>query len=264
VKLAASNIGWESKDDALVYQKLKEIGFLGIEIAPTRLVPIRPYEPSNRQLAESLAGDIRHIWGLEVCSMQSIWYGLTERIFGTDEERAFLLQYTRSAIDFAAAIGAPHLVFGCPKNRVIESAEQYPIGVLFFSECADYAAEKGVVIGLEANPWIYGTNFLNSTPEVLQLVREVDSPSLRLNLDVGTIIVNQESLESVAAAITFASHVQISEPYLATIGRRSEHVELVRLLNEQGYKGWVSLEMRNLGLAELFGSLDIMAELFAS
>ncbi len=263
MKLAVSNIGWEAKDDALVYDKLRAIGFSGIEIAPTRLVHARPYEAGNRQLAESMVGEIRQTWGLEVCSMQSVWYGLTEQIFGSEAERAFLLQYTRSAIDYAAAVGVPHIVFGCPKNRIIQSSEQRPIGVRFFAECADYAGEKGVVIGLEANPTIYGTNFLNSTPEALQFVREVDSPSLRLNLDVGTIIANQESLESVAFAIAFASHVQISEPLLARIERRPEHAELVSLLGEHGYEGWISLEMRNLGVADLFESLDLMADLFA-
>lgn len=52
-------------------------------------------------------------------SMQSIWYGRTEKLFGTEEERNLLLDYTKSAVDFAAAIGCKNLVFGCPKNRCI-------------------------------------------------------------------------------------------------------------------------------------------------
>ncbi len=262
MKLAASNIGWESADDAAVYAKLKALGFTGLEIAPTRLVSGRPYDPENQRLAAAQVAEIGDAWGLRVCSMQSIWYGLSERIFGSQEERDFLLRYTRLAVDFAAAVGVPHMVFGCPKNRVIDHADQYPIGVRFFSDCAAYAQEKGVVIGIEANPPIYGTNYLNTTAEALSLVQEIDSPALRLNLDLGTIIANQERVDSVLAAIPYVGHVQISEPGLAAIVSRPEHVELARLLVTQGYAGWVSLEMRTLGLPELFSSLEVVAELF--
>lgn len=262
MKLAASNIGWGSEDDQAVFEKLKAEGFSGLEIAPTRLVPVNPYEPHSRRLAASMVAEFRSAWGLDTCSMQSVWYGLSERIFGSEDERNFLLQYTRSAIDFAVEVGVPHIVFGCPKNRVIENAGQYPIGVRFFSDCAAYAERKGVVIGMEANPTLYGTNYLNTTSEALALVRFIDSPSLRLNLDVGTIIANNERIESVVAAIPYVSHVQISEPALVKVALRPEHAELARLLKAEGYAGWVSLEMKNLGLADLFSSLEAVAAAF--
>ncbi len=262
MKLAASNIGWELADDAAVYAKLKAFGYSGLEVAPTRLVPGRPYDPSNQRLAASMVAEISNSWGLRVCSMQSIWYGLTERIFGSASERDFLLHYTRLAVDFAASVGVPHMVFGCPKNRIIDNADQYPIGVQFFSDCAAYARKKGVVIGIEANPQIYGTNYLNTTAEALRLVQEINSPALRLNLDLGTIIANKEQVHSVSAAIPYVGHVQVSEPGLAAIVGRPEHGELARLLAAEGYEGWVSLEMRNLGLPELFSSLELVAEFF--
>jgi sugar phosphate isomerase/epimerase len=262
VKLAASNIGWAAEDDATVYEKMKALGFSGLEIAPTRLVAERPYDKDGRTSAAAITADISSRWGLRVCSMQSIWYGLTERIFGSSEERDFLYRYTCSAIDYAAFVGVPHLVFGCPKNRVIDHPDQYPVGVKFFADCAEYALKKGVVIGIEANPPIYGTNYLNTTLEALALLKAVGSPALGLNLDLGTIIANEESLEALPAVIPYASHVQISEPGLAKIVRRPEQVELARLLDAQQYSGWVSLEMRNLGLPELFSSLDIVAEVF--
>lgn len=263
MKLAASNIGWAAADDAAVYEKMVALGYAGLEIAPTRLVTERPYDPGNQRLAAALSAQISANWGLQICSMQSIWYGLSERIFGSEEERDFLFRYTCSAVDFAALVGVPHLVFGCPKNRIIDDPGQYPIGVKFFAECASYAEKKGVVIGIEANPPIYGTNYLNTTAEALALVRAVDSPALGLNLDLGTIIANQESLEALPEVIPYASHVQISEPGLGAIVRRPQHVELARLLRAQGYDKWVSLEMRSLGVPELSTSLEIVAELFA-
>ena len=44
MKLSISNIGWEEKDDNAVYQLMKKYGYSGLEIAPTRIFPVSPYD----------------------------------------------------------------------------------------------------------------------------------------------------------------------------------------------------------------------------
>ena len=39
MKLSASNIGWAADNDEQVWQLLKDLGYQGIEIAPTRKTP---------------------------------------------------------------------------------------------------------------------------------------------------------------------------------------------------------------------------------
>ena len=262
MKLSASNIAWGPEDDQEVYLKLKAEGFSALEIAPTRLIPQKPYQPENIILAASMAKEIQSHWGFSICSMQSLWYGLTERIFGTPQERAFLFEYTCSALDFAAAVGCPHVVFGSPRNRIIEHPMQIPIGEEFFSACAAYAETKRIIIGIEANPTSYGTNYINTTPEALELVQAVNSPFFKLNLDLGTVLENKESLAPLARLIPYISHVHISEPSLAAVIDRIEHQQLARLLEDGGYVGWISLEMRNSGRASLFHSLERVAKVF--
>lgn len=262
MKLSASNIAWGSEDDEDVYLKMKAEGFSALEIAPTRLVPEKPYQPENIILAAAIAKEIQSHWGFSICSMQSLWYGLTERIFGTPEERDFLLQYTYSAIDFAAALGCPHVVFGSPRNRVIQNPMQKLLGEQFFASCAAYAETKHIIIGLEANPTYYNTNYINTTSEALELVQAINSPSFKLNLDLGTILTNQENLEVVKSFISYISHVQISEPCLNAVVIRSEHKQLACLLKDGGYQGWISLEMKNSGKAALFNSLETVGRIF--
>jgi sugar phosphate isomerase/epimerase len=262
VKLSASNIAWSLEDDQDVYLKLKTEGFSGLEIAPTRLIPEKPYQKEGVALAASIAAEIKAHWGFGICSMQSLWYGVTERIFGTTEERNFLIQYTCSALDFAAAVGCPHVVFGSPRNRIIDYPGQWHVGEEFFAACAAYAGEKKVVIGIEANPASYGTNYLNTTSEALELVKAVNSPFFKLNLDLGTMLTNQENLESVKSIIPYISHVHVSEPALAAVTDRPEHRHLARLLQDGNYRGWVSLEMRNSGKENLFRSLETMSSVF--
>ena len=114
MKLAVSNIAWEAGDDAHIYSLMEELGFSGLEIAPTRIFPSAPYDdlPAARRWAQELM----RTHGFTVPSMQSIWFGRGEHLFGSAQERAALLDYTRRAIDFAAAVGCGNLVFGCRRT----------------------------------------------------------------------------------------------------------------------------------------------------
>ena len=241
MKLAISNIGWTALNDSEMYQYICNEGFSGIEIAPTRIFPANPYE--DLQAAQNWADDLRVHYGLNIPSMQSIWYGRTEKIFGSEQERKALTDYTIQAIDFAAAIGCRNLVFGCPKNRVLDDRLAWQIGVDFFRELAAYAVEYDVVIGMEANPDIYGTNYVNTTLEALNLLAEADMSGFKLNLDLGTMIQNEESPDILRGQVQYISHVHISEPFLQPIEKRALHRKVADILREENYQGFVSIEM---------------------
>lgn len=244
MNLAVSNIAWPAERDEELYAFLAAQGFGGLEIAPTRLFPEAPYE--HRAEATAFAADLLARFGLCVCSMQSIWYGRTERLFGSAEERAILLDYTKKAILFAEALGCPNLVFGSPKNRVLPEESLRPLAVGFFREAGDFAAAHGAVVAMEPNPGIYGTNYINTTAEAFALCREVGSPGFRVNADLGTCVQNGESIDILRENIELVHHIHVSEPMLAPIERRAMHKELRAL----GYRGWVSIEMRYPGSLE--------------
>lgn len=118
MKLSISNIGWTEEKDHAVYELMQKYGYSGLEIAPTRVFPATPYDKLSD--ANNWSIILKETYGFIVSSMQSIWYGRQEKIFGTAEERNILAAYTKKAIDFAAAIGCENLVFGCPRNRNIQ------------------------------------------------------------------------------------------------------------------------------------------------
>ena len=97
MKLSVSNIAWESGQDERIYQEMKRYGFTGLEIAPTRWFPEAPYEHVREVREHSLR--LRERYGFRISSMQSIWFGRTESIWGSDEERSRLKEYTRLALD---------------------------------------------------------------------------------------------------------------------------------------------------------------------
>jgi sugar phosphate isomerase/epimerase len=261
MKLSISNIAWSAEQDEQMYRFLGEMGYSGIEIAPTRIFSEDPYGKISE--ARAFAQMLKETHHLEVPSMQSIWFGRTERIFGSEEERGILLAYTKKAVDFAAAVRCKNLVFGCPKNRVISDRGQYPVAVRFFSELGEYAKEKGTVIAIEPNPPIYQTNFINTTREAIALVEDVGSEGLMVNIDIGTVIENGEDLDVMAGRLDRVSHIHISEPFLARIAERELHKRLFSLLDSEGYEKYISIEMKNLGnLDEVQQTMRYVKEVF--
>lgn len=254
MRLSASNIAWSTEEDARVYDLLKEYGFTGLEIAPTRLIEKQPYE--NSELAGTIAQGLKREHGFVISSMQSILFGRNERLFGSDEERKALMNYLKKAVDFAENIGCRNLVFGSPKNRRLDKESDYGIAVAFFFEIGEYAVQHGTVISLEANPPIYGTNFINRTEEAVKLVQAVNCEGFKLNLDFGTILENGEAIETVAAILEWVNHIHISEPHLVPIRKRQEHSFLAEVLRQQGYDKFVSLEMKR----NEHNNLDIIDE----
>ena len=262
MKLSVSNIAWSPERDETVFNLLKKHGFSGVEIAPTRLFPEDPYDKTEE--AKAVKNDLETRFGLEIPSMQSIWYGVTDRIFGEAEERTRLTAYSRKAIDFAEAIKCKNLVFGCPKNRALPDGADPGIAVPFFRELGEYAKAHNTVVAMEANPPIYNTNYINTTKEALALIREVGSDGFRLNLDVGTMVENREDVSVLEGAEALIHHVHISEPGLVPIQKRELHRELAAFLRSFGYEGFVSIEVkRQDDIGELERMMDYVSGLFA-
>ncbi len=266
MKLSISNIGWVPENDKAVYEYMKSSGFEGLEIAPTRVVSGNPYEDLSR--AKAWYEEITSSYGFYIPSIQSMWFGHNEKILGSNEEREFLLDYTKKAIDFASVVKCPNIVFGCPRHRAIPEDMDYSeaegILVSFFKEISDYAYDNETIIALEANPPIYNTNVMNTTREAIDMIARVDSKGCLLNLDVGTMVENGENANDLKGYINLINHVHISEPFLNPIVERSLHKELRDALESEGYDRYISIEMGSKNdISTVYESIDYVKGIFA-
>ncbi len=264
MKLSISNIAWDAKDDEIVYSAMQKNGFKGLEIAPTRLFE-NPYSDLGRIKAytESLQKD----YSLSICSMQSIWYGKGESLYSV-ADRQELTQYTKMAVDFAEAGGINNLVFGCPKNRNIptesDREESEKTATEFLYSMGQYAASKGTVLSVEPNPGIYGTNFINTTEQAFQLARVLDSNGLKVNVDVGTMINNNERCDLLAENMALINHIHLSLPYLEYVAPNPFHRELREVLRECSYDRYLSIEMKKMdNIDDILKCIDYVGEFFA-
>jgi len=241
MELSASNIGWTAEQDAIVLRCMADHGFTGLEIAPTRIIPERPYD--NINTAKQYAARIKREYGLSISSIQSVWFGKQQRIVESGESRQQLLEYTKKAVCFADATDCRNLVFGCPRNRALNSEDDRPVLEEFLWACAETASHYGVFIALEANPPIYNTNYINTTAEAIDVLKRLKHPYLKLNFDFGTVIENGEALDWLDKDSHLISHVHISEPKLVPVKSRDGHSQLIQKLRVSKYDRFISIEM---------------------
>ena len=254
LKLAISNIGFSETFD---YRELEQ--YNGLEIAPSKIA-VDPYAHQDNiaEYAEKMMNE----FDLPIVSMQSIWYQISEGIFTGGYDK--LVAVTKQAIDLADKINCRNIVFGSPKNRNMPNpAGDIELAKQFFREIAEYAETKQVVIALEPNPTIYQTNFINTTQEAFDFVKELNLPALKVNVDLGTVIYNQEDLSVIKDNIKLVNHIHISEPNLEKIEKRHLHKDLKKLLVDSGYDCYVSIEMKEQSNDDVIKTLRYVREIFA-
>jgi sugar phosphate isomerase/epimerase len=127
----------------------------------------------------------------------------------------------------------------------LDDAQAMAIAVPFFRRLGEVAASYQVVVCLEPNPVSYGANFMTTSVDTARIVREIDHPSIRMQLDSGAMTINGEDpvveLRAVAGLI---GHVHASEPDLLPLGDGgTDHGRVFEALAAHLPNHTVSIEM---------------------
>ena len=244
MRISVSNIAWPAEVDAEAYALLAGLGVEGIEIAPTRVWP--GWEGISSSTIKALRYEVA-AEGLRVSSMQSILFQKPElQLFGEGEEFA---EHLKFCAGLAAELGAGAVVFGAPKNRdrgAMTEKEAFARSVEIFGPIAEAYEAAGVALALEANPGLYGCNFVTHASEAASLVRAVGSTGMRLHLDTACAALSNEDIRKlVRENADILAHFHASEPMLGGFAEPSKgHMGAAIALREVGYAGWVAVEMR--------------------
>jgi len=171
-------------------------------------------------------------------------------ITADDEERAWRVEYTKRAVDFAETVGAPAacLATGRPLPGTFpEEAYDYLLDSLH--EILDHAEGTGVDVGIEFEPEL----LVENTDEVLDLIDDIGRPSLGVNLDIGHVAVSgEEPAEAIRRTAGRITGVHLED---IDGGVNGKHYHLVPgegdidfaavfdALDDVGYDGSATLEL---------------------
>jgi sugar phosphate isomerase/epimerase len=246
MRLAISNIAWDTVHDEAMAALLQRHGVDAIDIAPSKYFP---------RVAEAQAGDITAVrawWadrGIEITGMQALLFGTTGlNVFGEPAVQRALLQHLGEVCRIGGVLGAPRLVFGSPRNRdrsgLTDEATR-EIATDFFRQLGDIAAAQDVIVCLEPNPTRYGANFMTHSAETAAVVRAVNHPAIRMQFDAGALTMNGESPAQVLATCAgLIGHVHASEPDLLPLGDGStDHGAMAAALRQYLPAHTVCIEM---------------------
>ena len=264
MKLAVSNIAWETHDDPLVLQKLKQLKVTGIEVAPTKIWP--DWSDANEKGA-SQYGKKMHAAGFEIPAMQAILFNKPElQLFDKKTHRAFL-DHIKHVADLASAMGARVLVLGAPKNRrrgQLSITDAMSIATEFLQKVGEICHQRKCCIGIEHNPVEYGCDFVTNVADARELVDRVSHPGIQLHLDSAGVHMCGDSIESVIDQAGSFVHFHISEPMLEPVVNASvDHAKFRNALTTAGYDGWVSIEMKCPTTEDLlYRSVEAAAEIY--
>jgi len=267
MNLSVSHIAWNSNETEEALAILKKYGVQYLEVAPTMLFD--EIKHVKDQDITGLKGRY-HKKGFSFVAMQSLLYrGPARSIFDTGEE--VLLEYLSRIVRTANLLGIDNLVFGSPNNRIIKDyrANNASQALSFFKKLAHLAKENKVTICLEATPKEYGCDFITNTFDAIEFIKKIDHPNFKLNLDTGTIMMNNEDIEKlIQQAKDLIGHVHVSAPYVGEItGGVGVYTKVYESIRSLHYNGFVSLEMKrnitNSNLKALERNLKIFLKIFS-
>lgn len=246
MRLAISNIAWDTSEDEDVATLLQQFAIDAIDIAPGK------YFPDPASATDADISQVRGWWaerGIEITGMQALLFGTNGlNVFGTAESQASLLKHLAAVCRIGAGLGATRVVFGSPKNRDrsgLCDQEALEMASSFFRHLGDIAQASGVTICLEPNPTCYGANFMTTSAETARVVKCIAHPAIQMQLDTGALTINGENplvvLHDYAALI---GHVHASEPDLLPLGLGgTEHGQMFTALMQYLPDHVVTIEM---------------------
>ncbi|MBB02249.1 MAG: sugar phosphate isomerase/epimerase family protein [Rubinisphaera brasiliensis] len=204
MKLGLINSAWAQagKDTAWGIQKTKEIGFDCIDIfADPFDIDIRERLLIKRECDKA---------ELPIVSVCCVAVGLID--FNASVRR-FHLERCIAYLDMCYEYEAKNLLLVLGEyiwNReVIPSEEQWRYGIETCRELAEYAADLGLEIVLELEP--FPLSLLNNVDSMVRFVDEVNHPALRANIDVSHLHLAGVEASELARLKGRAAHVHLSD-----------------------------------------------------
>jgi D-psicose/D-tagatose/L-ribulose 3-epimerase len=246
VRLAISNIAWDTIDDEAVATLLLSLGVDAIDVAPGK------YFPEPAIATEDDIARVRKWWsarGIKITGMQALLFGTTGlNVFGPPDAQDAMLRHLAAVCRIGAGLGAKRLVFGSPRNRDrtgLSDQEAMDVAVPFFRRLGGIAESCGVTICLEPNPLCYGANFMTTSAETAEVVARIAHPAIRMQLDTGAITINGEDVgATIKKYASLFGHIHISEPELVCLGDGgTDHTAVESALRKWLPNSVISIEM---------------------
>lgn len=248
MKYAISNIALPAFDHLNDLPRLAEMGYTGIEVAPSRI-----WKDTWQGLAATdVAAYRRHVEaaGLTVVGLHSLVFDHPElQLFGDADSHAKTLEFMVHLSGVCRDLDGRTLIWGGGRRRGdVAASEAFVRAADFMTKLCDRTAGHNTVFCFEP----LGPNdsdFVNGVSEAIRIVDAVNRENLQIQIDAKALVENSEVEQAVVdATADRLVHVHANEPGLDVLGRSGavDHARIGAMLANAGYTGYVSAEQRML------------------
>ncbi len=247
MKLAICNETFKDWPFDRAFAFARELGYGGIEIAPFTIAN-DAYDISLERRAEVRRQ--AESAGLEVVGLHWL-LAFTKGYYLTTPDRQVRRrtgQYLAELARLCHDLGGKILVLGSPAQRNLlpgvshDQAIQYAAEVMV--DALPVIEKCGVILAVEPLGPVEG-DFLNTAAQAIDLINRLDSPHVKLHLDVKAMSAETEPIPQVIRrGAPYLVHFHANDPNRRGPGMGElDFVPIFQTLREINYQGWVSVEV---------------------
>ncbi len=204
MKLGLINSAWVQSGKGTAYgiRMTREIGFDSIDIFTDPLdIDVKERRLIQRECDRA---------GLPIVSLACVAVGLID--FNPSVQR-FHLHRCRAYLDLAYEYEAKNLLLVLGEyiweQQVIPPAEQWRTGVANVRELGKYAADLGLDVVLELEP--FKLSLVNNVDSMVRFLADVGHPAVKANIDVSHLHLSKTKPEELRRLKGRAGHVHLSD-----------------------------------------------------
>jgi D-psicose/D-tagatose/L-ribulose 3-epimerase len=204
MRLGLINSAWAQagRETAFGIKMTREIGFDAIDIHTD------PLDIGARE--RKLIKDECDRAGLPIVSVTCVAVGLVDF---NPSVRRFHVERVKAFLDLAYGFEAKNvlLVLGeyIWQREVIPPADQWAAGVETLRTLGDHAADLGLEIALELEP--FRLSLLNDVASMTRFLDDVDHPAVKANLDISHLVLAHQPASMLGSLRGRVAHVHISD-----------------------------------------------------
>lgn len=247
MKYAICNETFEGTSHRDGLELARKLGYTGVEVAPFTLgLDAREISKQTRRDYRSMVEDLgMSIIGLHWLLAKTNGFHLT-----TDDRsvRNQTADYFKSLIELCSDLGGNVMVLGSPLQRNFSPPmthdQAMANAVEVIKQFTGQLETAKVRLAIEPLGPQEG-NFLNHASQARTMIKAIDSPNVRLHLDVKAMSTEERSIDQIVREnADWVIHFHANDPNKLGPGMGDvDQAPIFKALSEIGYNGWVSVEV---------------------
>ncbi len=266
MKFAVSNIGLKAFDHLGDLEKLKKMGFEGLEVALSRAFIGDWNSPNLIQIEDYRRGIEAN--GLSIVGLHSLfWDRPRYTMFGDTHVKAKTIDFLVKLSAICRDLGGKTLIYGSQTARTKGQRtmkEANTEAADFFDALCKRVEGHGTCFCIEPLETDV-SDYVHSVLESQAIVKAVNHSALKVQIDAKAMALADEvQLEVFKSVRNDLVHVHVNEPGLDSLGSTGlvNHAKIGACLKDIGYEGFVSIEQKmidaNEPLTEIHNSVRVL------